>query len=75
MPNLKDAPSPGRALCLSPSPKGGIKLQQPLKVTDRCGPQPNPSSSSSVAQQASTQGDTCQEMPMDTSEVCPWKVD
>ena len=31
----------------------------------------NPSSSSSVAQQASTQGDARQEMPMDTSEVCP----
>ena len=31
----------------------------------------NPSSSSSVAQQASTQGDARQEMPMDTSEVHP----
>ena len=31
----------------------------------------NPSSSSSAAQQASTQGDVCQEMPMDTSEVHP----
>ena len=33
----------------------------------------NPSSSSLVAQQASTQGDARQEMPMDTSEVCPRK--
>ena len=32
----------------------------------------NPSSSFVVAQQASTQGDAHQEMPMDTSEVCPW---
>ena len=31
----------------------------------------NPSSSSSAAQQASTQGDVHQEMPMDTSEVRP----
>ena len=31
----------------------------------------NPSSSSSVAQQASTQGEACQETPMDTSEVRP----
>ena len=31
----------------------------------------NPPSSSSVAQQASTQGEACQEMPMDTSELCP----
>ena len=31
----------------------------------------NPSSSSLVAQQASTPGEACQEMPMDTSEVCP----
>ena len=31
----------------------------------------DPSSSSSVAQQASTQGDACQETPMDTSEVRP----
>ena len=31
----------------------------------------NPSSSSSAAPQASTQGDAHQEMPMDTSEVCP----
>ena len=31
----------------------------------------NPSSSSSAAQQASTQGDVCQETPMDTSEVRP----
>ena len=29
-------------------------------------------SSSLVAQQASTQGDVHQETPMDTSEVCPW---
>ena len=33
----------------------------------------NPSSSSLVAQQASTLGDAHQEMPMDTSEVCPWE--
>ena len=32
----------------------------------------NPSSSSLAAQQASTQGDACQEMPMDTSEVHSW---
>ena len=31
----------------------------------------NPSSSSLAAQQASTQGEACQEMPMDTTEVCP----
>ena len=33
----------------------------------------NPSSSSSAAQQASTQGEARQEMPMDTSELHPWR--
>ena len=33
----------------------------------------DPSSSSSATQQAATQGDARQEMPMDTSEVCPWE--
>ena len=39
MPSLKDAPSPRHTLRLSPSPKGGLKLQQPLKVTGKCRPQ------------------------------------
>ena len=39
MPSLKDVPSPRCALRLSPSPKGGLKLRPPLKVTGRHGPQ------------------------------------
>ena len=39
MHSLKDVPSPRHALCLSSSPKGGLKLRQPLKVTGRHGPQ------------------------------------
>ena len=42
VPSLKDAPSPRRALHLSPSPKGGLKPQQPLRVTGKCGPQLTP---------------------------------
>ena len=38
-PSLKDAPSPGRTLRLSPSLKGGPKPQQPLKMIGKRGPQ------------------------------------
>ena len=71
MPSPKDAPSPGRTLRLSPSPKGGLQTATTSEGDRQVRAPANPSSSSSVAQQASTQGDACQEMPMDTSEVHP----
>ena len=67
--NPRYVPNPRHALHLSPSPKGGLKPQHTLRVT---GKQLPPSSSSSVAQQATTQGDGHQETAMDTSEACPW---
>ena len=42
VPSLKDAPSPRCTLHLSPSPKGGLKPQQPLRVTGKRGPQLTP---------------------------------
>ena len=42
VPSLKDAPSPRHTLHLSPSPKEGLRLRQPLKVAGKRGPQLTP---------------------------------